>query len=273
MGEHHPRLSLSSVCTFAWSLEEDLRLWDQVGARRVGIALPTLEAVGMERAVSMLQAEGPRIANLIGVSPFRLDAPGEWSAHRGRTSEAIGAAAALGAEALLYTTGPFGTLTWEQAAAAFADAFGPVFAEAAAAGVQIGLENTGALRYENGFVTTLSDTVDLARSFGATVCVETWNCWPERNLAATLAGAAGIISVIQLSDFVAGTHQTPDRAVPGDGMIPIGRIVAAAEGGGYRGPYELELIGPRIEAEGPAAAVARGLTFLDALLDGTGVTR
>ncbi len=106
----------------------------------------------------------------------------------------VGAAKAVGAEALLFTTGPSGTLRWEEAASAFAEAFGPVLANGPRrSDLPIGLENTGALRYDNGFVTTLADTVDLARSLGATVCVETWNCFMERNLAGTFRDAAGYL--------------------------------------------------------------------------------
>jgi sugar phosphate isomerase/epimerase len=266
MAQFHPRLSLSSVCTFAWSLEDDLRLWDDLGIDYVAVALPTMDAAGLDHAVSALQASGARIGNLIGVSPFALDKPAGWSQHYGRMDDYVGAAKAVGAEALLFTTGPSGTLRWEEAAAAFADAFGPILKRAADLGMPVGLENTGALRYDNGFVTTLADTVDLARSLGATVCVETWNCFMERNLAGTFRDAAGIFSTIQVSDYVAGTYLTPDRAVPGDGILPLARIVSDAEAAGYQGPYELEMIGPRIDAEGLGEAAARGLRYLDDLL-------
>ncbi len=271
MSDFHPRLSLSSVCTFAWSLDEDLRLWDQLGIDYVAVALPTMDDVGLDRAVAALQSSGIRVANLIGVSPFALDKPGDWRRHYGRMDDYVGAAGALGAEAILFTTGSSGSMRWEDAAAAFTDAFGPVLARAAEAGMPLGLENTGALRYDNGFVTTLADTVDLARSVGATVCVETWNCFMERNLAGTFRDAAGIFSTIQVSDYVAGTYLTPDRAVPGDGMLPLARIVGDAEAAGYRGPYELEMIGPRIDAEGLGEAATRGLRYLDALLHAEGV--
>jgi sugar phosphate isomerase/epimerase len=271
-GQFHPRMSVSSVCTFAWELEQDLQLWDQLGIEYVGIAFVTLEAAGLDQAVARLQRTGLRISNLIGVSPFRLDAPSTWTDHYGRMSEIVDAAADVDAEALLFTTGPWGAMRWEEAAVAFADAFGPVLDAARRRSVTIGLENTGALRYENGFVTTLADTVDLARSLGVNVCAEMWNAWMERDLRGTLRDAAGMLSVIQLSDYVPGTHDTPNRAVPGDGMMPLGRIVQDAEDAGYSGPYELEILGPRIEAEGPAAAVARGVRVLDELLTSVGVT-
>src|ERR1700716_398044 len=126
MGKFHPRLSLSSVCTFAWSLDEDLRLWDELGIDYVAVALPTMDAAGLDQAVSALQAFGARIGNLIGVSPFALDKPAGWSQHYGRMDDYVGAAKAVGAEALLFTTGPSGTLRWEEAASAFAQAFEPI---------------------------------------------------------------------------------------------------------------------------------------------------
>ena len=62
---------------------------------------------------------------------------------------------------------------------------------------------------------------------------------------------------MQLSDYVVGTLATPDRAVPGDGDIPFDRIVGQLLAAGYEGVFDLELIGPRIEAEGYERAVPR----------------
>ena len=70
-----------------------------------------------------------------------------------------------------------------------------------------------------------------------------------------------------MSDYVIGTLGTPDRAVPGDGDIPIERILGQLLAAGYDGAFDLELIGPRIEAEGYASAIRRSVSALDAMLD------
>jgi sugar phosphate isomerase/epimerase len=65
---------------------------------------------------------------------------------------------------------------------------------------------------------------------------------------------------------VLGTLATPDRAVPGDGDVPIRPQLGWLAESGYPGPVELELVGPRITAEGPAAAAARAVEVVSGWL-------
>ena len=98
--------------------------------------------------------------------------------------------------------------------------------------------------------------------------MEVNNVWGERALRDTIAAGADVIRTVQVNDFVVPTTATPDRAVPGDGAIPLARIFGYLEDAGYRGPYELEIVGPRIEAEGYPSAVRRSLEHVDRLLRG-----
>ena len=72
---------------------------------------------------------------------------------------------------------------------------------------------------------------------------------------------------MQVSDFRVGTLATPDRLVPGDGDIPIARILGDVLAAGYTGLFDLELIGPRIEDEGYDVAIPRAVDTLTAMLE------
>ncbi|MEN3362369.1 MAG: hypothetical protein V7637_6351 [Mycobacteriales bacterium] len=74
---------------------------------------------------------------------------------------------------------------------------------------------------------------------------------------------AGRIVLVQVADYVLGTLRASDRAVPGDGDIPIKRQLRWLAEVGYTGPIELELLGPRITAEGPARAAARAAAVIE----------
>jgi sugar phosphate isomerase/epimerase len=248
-------------------------MWADAGIDRVGIAYVTLEADGLDTALQKVAAAGLEVCDLIGVGPFRLDDPPSWPEQQERLLPIIDAAAALGAGSLVLTPGPAGSLSWEEAADAFTKAFTPVADAARRRDVRLAIENTGWLRFEIGFATTLRDTVDLARSVDAGLCVEINNCWIERGLERTLAEAASRITVFQLSDYLEGTNNSPNRAVPGDGMIPLRRIVSQVLEAGYQGPFELEILGPRIDEEGVEAAILRGITALDDLLASVGLPR
>ncbi len=170
-------------------------------------------------------------------------------AQQDRLLQAVDVARAFGA-CLVLTTGPAGDLEWDAAADALEAAIEPVRAAARAGGVVVTIEPTGPLRLDLSFVTTFRDGIDLA---DASSCRCAWRSTPASPSAISRArsqSAADVLAHVQVSDFVIGSLCTPDRAVPGDGDIPLGRILGAVLASGYPGAFELEMVGPRIEAEG-----------------------
>jgi sugar phosphate isomerase/epimerase len=108
--------------------------------------------------------------------------------------------------------------------------------------------------------------VEVARRLSVGVVVELTNCWSERRVLETLADGVDTIRLVQASDYIVGTLAATERAVPGDGDIPLGRLLGALDDAGYRGYVELEMLGPRIEAEGYRQAISRGVAALTPLL-------
>lgn len=264
----HPQVSVSAVSSRGWTLDEDLAFWAASGIDQVGLSLRKLEDAGVEPAVARIAAAGLRVSNIVELGWWDLADPATWPGQRDRLVTAVDAAAVLGG-CLVLTTGPAGGLEWDDAVAALDTALDPVRVHADAAGVLLTVEPTSALRLDLSFCTTVRDGVDLARALGIGLCVELNSAFAERGLVPTLAAATDVLAHVQVSDFVVGSLTSPDRAVPGDGDIPLARLVDAFEGLGYSGAYELEMVGPRIEAEGYASAITRGVAYLDALLTGS----
>lgn len=265
----HPRLSVSAVSSWAWSLDEDLAFWTGAGIDRVGLSFRKLEEAGLDAGVARVRSAGLGVSNIVELGWWDLADRSTWPAQQDRLLAAVDAAATVGG-CLVLTTGPAGPLEWDAAAVALAEALDPVRAAADAVGVVVTIEHTGPLRLDLSFVTTFRDGVDLARMLGVGVCMEVNSCFAERSLAATIGAASDVLRHVQVSDFVIGSLCTPDRAVPGDGDVPLGRIIGAALDSGYAGAFELELVGPRIESEGYAAAIERGVARLEALLQAVG---
>jgi sugar phosphate isomerase/epimerase len=260
----------SAISTFRLSLADDLAFWQRHGIDRVGVSVAKLEAFGWDRGVELVGEaigdDGLDVANLIGLGPFDLAHPAQWEAQRERLHRSIDAAAALGAGCMVFTTGPAGPLSWEEAADALDEALEPVVAASNDRGVPFALEHTNSLRVDVGFVHSLRDVLDVAARLGTGVCMEVNACWAERDLAATVAAGIDRIRLVQVSDYRVGTHCTPDRLVPGDGDIPLERILRVVLDAGYEGVFDLELIGPRIDEEGYDAAVPRAVERLTDLL-------
>src|SRR4029077_1848453 len=111
----------------------------------------------------------------------------------------------LGAPAIVFTTGPAGSLEWDDAADASAEPMAPYLP----APVKVCLEHTNSLRHDVSFVHTLRDAIDLADRLDISVCMEINACWAERDLQRTIAAGIDRIGLVQVSDFAIGTRSTP----------------------------------------------------------------
>jgi sugar phosphate isomerase/epimerase len=260
-----PRVGLNSLSSASWALAQDLALYDLLGVHRAGLFVDKLEAAGADSAVEMVRAAGLGVDHVFSRG-IPLTDRSAWAKERGRLLEAVDMGAALDAPILSVTTGPAAPLPWEAAADACVEALAPVLNAAARRGVRVALEHTLPIRPDIGFVHSFSDAVVLARRLGGLAVLETNYAFAERGLSASLAEAGPLLGIVQVSDLVPPSTVVPDRAVPGDGVIPLGRLIREIGATGYDGPFELELIGPRIEAEGYEAACRRAVASLSQLL-------
>lgn len=263
----HPRISVSAICTFDWTLDQDLAFYASNSITNVGVSVAKLERFGWDEGAARVVDADLRVTNLIGLGPFHLAEPERWGHQQERLVRALELATRVNAECLVFTTGPAGALPWDAAADALETALAPVLVEAGARNIRFAIEHTNSLRVDVGFVHTLRDAIDLARRLGIGVCMEINACWAERDLATTIRDGVDTLALVQVSDFAVGTLSTPNRLVPGDGDIPLARIVDDVLAAGYPGCFDLELIGPRIAEEGYEPATLRAITALAALLE------
>jgi sugar phosphate isomerase/epimerase len=265
----HPRICVSGVSSWGWSLDEELALCRELGIANIGASLRKFGPDDAD-AVARIEDSGVRVANLINVGGFVIAEPAGWPAARDHLKRVVDLAVRLGRPCLVMTTGRAGPITWEEAADRFAEAGAPVFAHARDAGVEFAIEHTSPLRVDVAFVHSLRDILDLARRVDTGVTMDLNPCWAERGLADTITRGIDRIRVVQVSDYVIGTQNTPNRAVVGDGDIPIERILRQVLDAGYGGVFDLELLGPAIEAEGYASAIRRSCEHLGTVLDRLG---
>lgn len=252
------RIAVSGICTNRLSLVQDIAFWARHGISDVGIPRRKLTGDGIER----LTEAGLRVTSLLGFGPTLTD-DSTWPDARDDLLAMFSAAEAIGAQSVVITTGSAGDLRWEDAAEALHLVLGPVLKHST---IPLLIEHTNQLRTDISFVHSLRDVVDLAHHIGVGVVMEVNACWMERSLPETLAKGIDVIGLVQVSDTMAGVRCTPDRAVPGDGIIPLERVLGDVLDAGYAGAFELEFIGPRIEEEGYDAAVPRAVAALERIL-------
>lgn len=232
--------------------------------RRVGIGNVTLVTHclgdGGDEADEALAGSGIRIAAVNHVLSSSAD-----------LSDAVAVTARVGAPYLYLLTGGRGDCTWEQAAQRFAESVEPVLGAAHDSGVTLLVENASPFNADIHIAHTLTDVITLAEIANIGVCIDLHACWTEAGLTQLFSRAMSITGLVQVSDYVLGDRSAPCRAVPGDGAIPLRRLLAEIIDAGYGGVFDLELVGPRIDAEGPVIATERAATALSGLLSELGV--
>ncbi len=262
----HPRLSVSEMCTYPWGLGDELALWEELGVRRVGVISAKLEAYGTDRAVSALGERSMQATTVITRS-FDLSAPDTWDAARVGINAAIDLAGQIGG-CVYFTPGRRDGRSFDELTASLAEAVQPCAIYAAAAGVRLAIEPS--LRTDVSFVHTLRDGLDVAEAAGIDVIADLGNCWMERDYEKTVRRAGPRLACVQFADAIFGTSTEPPpggRAVPGDGDLPIDKFLLAALEAGYDGVFELEQVGPKIEAEGHEPALRRAVERASCLLE------
>lgn len=262
----HPRLSINPQVAGYRGFEHELRLWSELGVRRVGLMSMTLGPYGWERGVAAARDIGLEVPYLVhGIYTQVTDDEG-WKADTDALLACVAAAREVGARCIYFCTGPPGTATWEGAVSLFGERMQPVVTAAREANVALAIENTLSLRTEISFIHSVRDAVIAAREIGIGICADTYACWIERGLRDTLRENVDLLHLVQISDFKIGTMVQPNRWVPGDGDLPIERIIRDVVDSGYSGVFDLELLGPAIEHEGGASATRRGIAWMNAAL-------
>ncbi len=248
-------------------------MWQDLGIDHVALILQKIEPLGWEAAKELITDAGLRLSTIFGPVPIALDtdpSTGERAAEQEAIAGTLEFAAAVGAKSVYLCTGSMASLTWEEAADAFCEAIAPLTPLARALGVPLAVEPTNSLLADVSFVYSLRDALDLARAAGVKVVLDVFSCWYERGLEDLVRKNVDQIALVQISDFVIGTHETGNRVVPGDGDLPLARLLSMVVDAGYGGPFDLEIMGPRMDSEGYPSAIRRSVERASELLDRSG---
>lgn len=261
-----PTISINTLCLPPAPFAELVERVAWLGAQAIFPDLQNLAGVTPAQASRTLRDAGLRAAAMTHRA-FDFASPERAAAARGRLYASIDLAQAIGAPALCLTTGGRGDLDWTTAAGRFAEEIAPCVERARSAGIALGVEPTSPLYADVSIVHRLSDLVTLARASGVSIGIDLFACWTDSDIEQAIAQAGPLTAFIQVSDYVLGDRGLPCRAVPGDGAAQLERLVAAILAGGFRGPFDIEVIGPRLAAEGEDAGLRRAIANLQGMID------
>lgn len=262
----HPAVSVNAASTPHLSLRDDLALWGRLGVTHVGLHRRKLAEVGWERAIAMVRDAGFAVTTVVHSDMFDLSRPKTWARSSAELIAAIDAASAVGARSVYGTTGRFGGLTWEEAADAFINAVEPAREHARDRGVLLGIEVTS-IHLDHNFVHDLDEGRMLAERAGVAICLDTFWSARERELRGRIGRVVPHLCLVQVADAPRDSVSLRERVVPGDGVLPIARVIAWSLEAGYPGPFEIEVMGSGPEGEGIELAMGRSVAWLSDLLN------
>ncbi|OYD70791.1 sugar phosphate isomerase/epimerase family protein [Rhodococcus sp. OK302] len=261
-----PFPSVSLITTASWALRDELALCRRLGISAVALSAYKAGRTGWPETVSLAREFGVAVGCIAHGITADPDDGTAWEGEIAALDAAVVGAAGLGAPTVLFTTGPSGRLSWEDAADRLIDHVSPVAERAKQLGVRLSLENTMQMRSDLSFVHTVRDAAVIARRLDIGMVVDLYCAFQEPDLLGTLRAELDRVQIVQVADFRVGTLAVPNRWVPGDGDLPMDRLLREVLGLGYRGAVELEILGPAIEEEGPESALRRAYSWLTAEL-------
>ena len=265
----HPRVSVNPISSYNWTLEQDVDFYESVGVET--IAIPYFKfADRPQEGIEAIRRAGFRCSTLSTGGPCLIESGSQ-------TLEilkgAIDVASALDCPSFYTVTGATPPrMTTDEAYARLVDTLGPAYAYARSRGVRVAIEPTAIATRHHGFIHTLADAVDLSRDADIGICLDLQNCWYERGLARRFRENLDRFVVVQVSDFLVGEELRFNRRVLGDGSMPLEWMLGVLLDAGYQGYFDLEILGPDIEAEGYPSAIRRSVAWMSERLRTWGVS-
>jgi len=251
------RCGLSQVTTRTWTFEEDVAAYALGGWGAIGVWLQKLEERHMgafrfpssclsddvvDLAAATLQAASLPVSHVVCAGLITDPDKAELLERVRHLRFALDAARRFQAACLIVIPG---RLLGQPYQAAFDNAcrvLADVLDELPNDSVRIAIEPVTDVDFANTTGRAL-DLVERLDHPALGVYLDTYHGWHEQDLYEQIARATGRIHGIHVAD---GRPDSRERLVPGDGQIDLDAILAATRAAGYRGTFDLELLGDEI---------------------------
>jgi sugar phosphate isomerase/epimerase len=116
-------------------------------------------------------------------------------------------------------------------------------------GVSLALEplNASSMNSESAIWTIAQalEIIDAVNRDNVGLCLDFWNIWQNANVEEEIRRAADRIFVLQVSDWRT-PRSSGDRLMPGDGVIPIGKLLQVVNETGYTGACTVEIFSQNV---------------------------
>jgi sugar phosphate isomerase/epimerase len=242
-----PRISINEMTTYHWSLLEDVSGYHSAGVKSIGVWRRKLCDFGEERGVELLRESGLAVSSFSSAGGFTGSDGQTFREAVDDALDAVRLAAEMQAECLVVVTGGRAGHTLNHARRILRDALWEIGDAAGRAGLSIALQPVHRRPVERwSFLTTLEATLDMLAWCDhprVGMVFDFFHLWREPELYRRVPQALPWIKIAALCDARAPACGDEDRCLPGQGQLPVVEIITALEASGYRGVYDVQLLG------------------------------
>lgn len=245
------RLSVSELSTYSWTFEEDVLHYHAAGFEAIGIWRPKLADYGEEKGQELLREHNLKISSLQWIGGFTGSDGRSYRESMFDALDTIQLAADLGAETVTVLAGGRRGHTRNHANRILYTALKELAEAAQAVGVQLALEpiHVGCSG-DSSFLNTIPQCLDVISKIGNPhlgIVFDSYHLAQDMASMAWLEGIVPYIRLVQLGDARHAPIGEQNRCLLGHGRVPLARIISLFQQHGYRGFYEIEVIGRDVE--------------------------
>lgn len=261
VGDPYARLSLNTVTTKNWTLNEAVHATVAAGLPAIGLWRDRVAEAGLSNAAKLLRNSGLCVSSLCrgGFLTGTDDGPSAIDDNR----RAIDEATTLGTPELVLVAGGIPDRDLPGARARLAERLNEIVPYAAERKVRLALEPLHPVFCaDRAVISTLAQALELAAPHPAQtvgVVIDAFHVWWDPQLAISIAaaGAQGRISCFQICDWLVPMTSDPlvSRGMMGDGVIDFGAITTMTDSAGYRGYIEVEIFNETVWATNGSAVL------------------
>ena len=246
------QFSMNEVTTYRWSFEEDVAHYRAAGISAIGVWRRKLSDFGEEKGIELLADSGLKVSNLLWAGGFTGSDGCSFRESVDDALEAIRLAAAMRASCLVVYSGARAGHTHNHARRLLREALKELGAAAGQADLFLALEpmHPGCAT-EWTFLTSLEDTLSLLDGLACPavqLAFDTYHLGRDPAAIERISEIADRIAVVHLGDGKQCPDNEQNRCRLGEGSIPLKSVVTALAAAGYRGFYDVELLGEEIES-------------------------
>lgn len=263
------RMSMNELTTYAWSFEDDVFHYAQAGYSAIGVWRQKLADFGDQRGAELLRDQQLAVSNVMWAGGFTGTDGRRWQDAVADAMEAVQLTADLDCDTLVIYTGSRIGHTLNHAIRNCRNAIYELLPLAEACGVTLAVEPVHAVGVDWSFLQDLPSAlhfVDYFRSPNVKLAIDTYHLGLDRVELTDFEAIASRTAIVHLADAKRRPRCEQNRCLLGEGRIPIAEIVAALVDGGYRGYFDVELLGEDMEGHRYEDVLVRSRAALSQLI-------